>query len=260
MLVTNSLSANMSSSTPDSSAKKMKQMRLPFGKIDRNSAIAKMETEVRKGEEESKKRKASTSSTEGSETGGKEEAAAKVKVKIGSAKKKAKTEIKENEVIVLSDDESEVAKDTKKAEEVKATNEEIKPATKEPEIVDVDKSDDKTKSEDQIRFSEGEKILCFSGPLIYEAKILKVETDDKKTKYLIHYHGWNKSWDEWVDEAQILKHTELNLEKKRDLDKAHEAENAEIFEVPVEDKKSTTPKGTLILGDRELQELVSNNS
>merc|ERR1711860_225788 len=155
-----------------------------------------METEVKKGEEESKKRKASTSSTEGSETGGKEE----------------------------------------------ATNEELKPAKNEPEIVDVDKSDDKTKSEDQIRFSEGEKILCFSGPSIYEAKILKVETDDKKTKYLIHYHGWNKSWDEWVDEAQILKHTELNLEKKRDLDKAHEAENAEIFEVPVEDKKSTTPK------------------
>ena len=87
MLVTNSMSANMSSSTPDSSAKKMKQMRLPFGKIDRNSAIAKMETEVRKGEEESKKRKASTSSTEGSETGGKEghDAGGKVNRTLGAS-------------------------------------------------------------------------------------------------------------------------------------------------------------------------------
>lgn len=242
MLVTNSLSANMSSSTPDSSAKKMKQMRLPFGKIDRNSALAKMETEVKKGEEESKKRKASTSSTEGSETGGKEEAAAKVKVKIGSAKKKAKTEIKENEVIVLSDDESEVAKDKKKATvEVKATIEETKPANMEPEIIAVDKSDDdKAQTENQLQFTEGEKILCFSGPLIYEAKILKGDTEDNK--YFIHYHGWNKSWDEWVDKAQMLKHTELNLEKKRDLDKAQESEDAEIVEIPVGDNKST-PKG-----------------
>ena len=45
---------------------------------------------------------------------------------------------------------------------------------------------------------EGEKILCFHGPLIYEAKIQKVETKNKQTKYLIHYHGWNKNWDEWV--------------------------------------------------------------
>ena len=40
----------------------------------------------------------------------------------------------------------------------------------------------------------------------------------------------------------MLKHTELNLEKKRDLDKAHESEDAEIVEIPVGDNKST-PKG-----------------
>ena len=33
----------------------------------------------------------------------------------------------------------------------------------------------------------------------------------------------NKNWDEWVPEARMLKYTELNLEKKRDLVKAHEA-------------------------------------
>ena len=48
------------------------------------------------------------------------------------------------------------------------------------------------------RFAEGEKILCFHGPLIYEAKIQKFESKNKQTKYFIHYHGWNKNWDEWV--------------------------------------------------------------
>ena len=48
------------------------------------------------------------------------------------------------------------------------------------------------------RFVEGEKVLCFHGPLIYEAKIQKVEFKDDQTKYFIHYMGWNKNWDEWV--------------------------------------------------------------
>lgn len=52
-------------------------------------------------------------------------------------------------------------------------------------------------SEENPRFVEGERILCFHGPLIYEAKIQKVETKNKQTKYFIHYHGWNKNWDEW---------------------------------------------------------------
>ena len=60
-------------------------------------------------------------------------------------------------------------------------------------------------SEENPRFVEGERILCFHGPLIYEAKIQKVETKNKQTKYFIHYHGWNKNWDEWVAEPRILK-------------------------------------------------------
>jgi len=82
---------------------------------------------------------------------------------------------------------------------------------------------DKSEPEEQPRFLEGEKILCFHGPLIYEAKIQKVETKNKQTKYFIHYHGWNKNWDEWVPEARMLKYTEMNKEKKRDLVKAQEA-------------------------------------
>merc|ERR1711860_367429 len=82
---------------------------------------------------------------------------------------------------------------------------------------------DKSEPEEQPRFLEGEKIFCFHGPLIYEAKIQKVESKNKQTKYFIHYHGWNKNWDEWVPEARMLKYTEMNKEKKRDLVKAQEA-------------------------------------
>lgn len=44
-------------------------------------------------------------------------------------------------------------------------------------------------TEECPRFSEGEKILCFHGILIYEAKIQKVEAKNKQAKYFIHYHG-----------------------------------------------------------------------
>lgn len=74
------------------------------------------------------------------------------------------------------------------------------------------------------KFSQGEKVLCFHGPLIYEAKCLRAEDKSKEgIKYLIHYAGWNKSWDEWVPEDRVLKHNELNLQKQKDLQRAHAA-------------------------------------
>ena len=73
------------------------------------------------------------------------------------------------------------------------------------------------------KFLQNEKVLAFHGPLIYEAKIQKVAESETSTKYLIHYHGWNKNWDEWVPDARILKYTESNLERKRELIKAHDA-------------------------------------
>lgn len=40
----------------------------------------------------------------------------------------------------------------------------------------------------------GEKVLCFHGPLIYEAKCIKSSfaKDEKQIKYYIHYTGWSK--------------------------------------------------------------------
>ncbi|KFV48086.1 Mortality factor 4-like 1, partial [Tyto alba] len=41
-------------------------------------------------------------------------------------------------------------------------------------------------------FFPGERVLCFHGPLLYEAKCVKVAIKDKQVKYFIHYSGWNK--------------------------------------------------------------------
>lgn len=93
----------------------------------------------------------------------------------------------------------------------------------------------------------GEKVLCYHGPLIYEAKCLKSSTaKEKQIKYLIHYAGWNKkyggfdsepvefvnrlkylmyllfcSWDEWVPESRVLKFNESNVQKQREVQRAH---------------------------------------
>ena len=88
-----------------------------------------------------------------------------------------------------------------------------------------DKEDIKSEKEKVTneKWKEGEKILCFHGPLIYEAKIQRVEMQNGIAKYFIHYRGWNKNWDEWVPEARMLKFSEPNVEIQKDLCSAHEA-------------------------------------
>lgn len=75
-------------------------------------------------------------------------------------------------------------------------------------------------------YSENQKILCYHGEFLYEAKIIKVETllpssnksnDQPQKKYLVHYNGWNKTWDEWVSDSRLLYITEDNLFKQKQL-------------------------------------------
>uniref|UniRef100_A0A7N0UDN3 Chromo domain-containing protein n=1 Tax=Kalanchoe fedtschenkoi TaxID=63787 RepID=A0A7N0UDN3_KALFE len=68
-------------------------------------------------------------------------------------------------------------------------------------------------------FSEGERVLAYHGPRIYEAKVQKTEFRKKEWKYFVHYLGWNKSWDEWVGADRLLKHTEENVLKQQALEK-----------------------------------------
>ena len=50
-------------------------------------------------------------------------------------------------------------------------------------------------------FNPNERVLCYHGPLIYEAKILKAETWDATNTqtgalgvhYYVHYKGWKQT-------------------------------------------------------------------
>ncbi|XP_026436107.1 AT-rich interactive domain-containing protein 4A-like isoform X3 [Papaver somniferum] len=71
-----------------------------------------------------------------------------------------------------------------------------------------------------LSFSEGERVLAYHDPLIYEAKVITVEIKnpyDNTKEYLIHYKGWNKKWDEWVGVERLLKFTEENKKLQEEL-------------------------------------------
>ncbi|XP_012079316.1 protein MRG1 isoform X2 [Jatropha curcas] len=67
-------------------------------------------------------------------------------------------------------------------------------------------------------FSEGERVLAYHGPRIYEAKVQKAELRKKEWRYFVHYLGWNKNWDEWIGPDRLLKHTEENVMKQQALE------------------------------------------
>ncbi|KAL7320444.1 Esa1p-associated factor [Mucor circinelloides] len=80
------------------------------------------------------------------------------------------------------------------------------------------------KDESKLSFEKDEKVLCYHGPFIYEAKILKREKKEEEGEepqesyqYFVHYKGWKQTWDEWITEDRVLKYTEANLQKQKQL-------------------------------------------
>lgn len=70
-------------------------------------------------------------------------------------------------------------------------------------------------------------MLCYEPDLtkakvLYDSKVLDVyEGRDKRgrriTEYLIHFQGWNSSWDRRVAEEMVLKNTAENRQLQKDL-------------------------------------------
>ncbi|KAL9002320.1 MAG: hypothetical protein Q9188_004743 [Gyalolechia gomerana] len=63
-------------------------------------------------------------------------------------------------------------------------------------------------------YEKDDKVLCFHGELLYEAKILEVEqdTETKSFRYRIHYKGWKNTWDDWVENDRLRKLNDENRE------------------------------------------------
>ncbi|CAL8072022.1 unnamed protein product [Calicophoron daubneyi] len=68
------------------------------------------------------------------------------------------------------------------------------------------------------KYEPGEKLLCFHGPLLYEAKCLDVKVKEDGVMYFVHYQGWNKNWDEWVADNRMFKFNEEGLKKQKELE------------------------------------------
>ncbi|KAF9523031.1 MRG-domain-containing protein [Crepidotus variabilis] len=73
-------------------------------------------------------------------------------------------------------------------------------------------------------FTSNERVLCFHGPLLYEAKVLKTKTVENPLpgqlggpQYFVHYKGWKQTWDEWVPPTRLLKMSEENLARQKQL-------------------------------------------
>ncbi|KAG5030738.1 hypothetical protein JHK82_014343 [Glycine max] len=84
-------------------------------------------------------------------------------------------------------------------------------------------------------YAVGEKVLVYHSDCLYEAKLRQAEYHNTKGwHFLVHYLGWKKSWDEWLDLDRLMKHTEENMRKKHDLD-----------EKLGNDKNAKIPRGSL---------------
>ncbi|KAL8639307.1 MAG: hypothetical protein Q9228_003645 [Teloschistes exilis] len=70
-------------------------------------------------------------------------------------------------------------------------------------------------------FQQDEKVLCFHGELLYEAKILEVQNAGASVpnpfSYRVHYKGWKSTWDDWVEEDRLRKLNDENRELAQSL-------------------------------------------
>ena len=94
----------------------------------------------------------------------------------------------------------------------------------------------------------GDLVLAYHGALIYDAKVLKVDSGhgvqeasgvgvciSASTQLYVHYQGWAKKWDEWVRHDRVLEATPAN----RLLQQTAKAELAQAKQQKRVDRKRT---------------------
>lgn len=74
-----------------------------------------------------------------------------------------------------------------------------------------------------------ERVLCYHGPMLYDAKVLKREESEQPHRatgnvgphYFVHYKGWKATYDEWLSLDRIKRYNEENLNLQKDLIKTY---------------------------------------
>ncbi|XP_075226265.1 male-specific lethal 3 isoform X2 [Lycorma delicatula] len=77
------------------------------------------------------------------------------------------------------------------------------------------------------KFTEGELVLCYEPDpaktkVLYDSKVLEInvnkdENGKKFLEFLIHFQGWNPTWDRFVTEDYVLKDTAENRQLQKEL-------------------------------------------
>ncbi|PWZ20042.1 Protein MRG1 [Zea mays] len=113
------------------------------------------------------------------------------------------------------------------------------------------KKEDKIKGKDSSgpSFKENERVLAYHGPLLYEAKVQRIENHEDEWRYFVHYLGWNKNWDEWVANDRLLELTEENVRKQQELDKNQRMQKLikMTLRVSIQDKEKRSSHSLLVL-------------
>lgn len=66
--------------------------------------------------------------------------------------------------------------------------------------------------------SIGEKVLVYYDGLLYEGVCLKLlKNGNGENQYFVHYKGFKKKYDEWINEDDILQINQNNMEHKERL-------------------------------------------
>jgi len=109
-----------------------------------------------------------------------------------------------------------------------------------------------------LKFLQNELVLCYDpdpikARMLYDAKVLDndVTKDDKGKKvseYYVHFQGWNKSWDRWVLEDQLLRNNESSraLQQKlyQEAIKPKKSKQKSSRSEHIEDDKSIASTGS----------------
>ncbi|OTA95192.1 hypothetical protein M434DRAFT_394086 [Hypoxylon sp. CO27-5] len=109
-------------------------------------------------------------------------------------------------------------------------------------------------------YAKDEKVLCFHGDLMYEAKIIEVAVKPgqkpEDAQYRIHYKGWKASWDDWVSQDRIRKFTEDNKQLASQL----QAQARMRTQGPKGSKKGVKTNGSEMSSARGSEERAAGSS
>jgi len=81
----------------------------------------------------------------------------------------------------------------------------------------------------KFKYKVGDVLYAPSGPLLYKCKVLDTRTnEDGKPQYFIHYHNWNKNWDEWQHEKALHPDSSETMEKVKNLKEEHKRKKKRV--------------------------------